>query len=171
MKTTVQFYSMKDGNETIAICHLVELFSVGDLSTWSGISRACGVPRLPKGTDLRIFPVMDIDGDDRNRTMYKTGNLLKGVPFADLITPIYNEENLDEVMEIIGYAIDRSNKASSYNAASKRIDPGDFYRDLQATYIDGSPGITNMDVLMRCLLEHEPSFQSRLDRRDWSHLL
>lgn len=108
---------------------------------------------------------MDIDHDEKNRRRYKTGNLLRDVPRADRITAIWNEENLDEVMARLGYGIDTSNKRDSYSELSWRIDPLDFYRRLRATHGDGPCTCTNMEVLVRTILETQPAYQSRLDRR------
>ncbi len=146
LKLNLHIYSEKGGEETISISHLPGLFTDGALSSEKSIIREFGNElnianrrneRLP---GLKIFTVMDIDGNNRDRKAYMSGDLLRNMPLSDKIVPIYNDDNLDQVMEQMGYRIDTGRpKASSYAEITRKIEPLEFYDRLIA-----NPN-TNMD--------------------------
>lgn len=82
---------------------------------------------------FRIYPIMDVDGDSRSFGPYRTGNMFSGNPLVGYIVPIYNNPNLDSVMEEIGYGNVSGKKAMAYSEMLDRMkDPMDFYRRLEA---------------------------------------
>ena len=146
LRLNICVYSRNNGEDTISISHLPELFTNGDLSSVRDIVSLFrrDLDYHPGKRDplpgLRIFPVMDIDGNGRDRRPYITGELLRDVPLADHIVPIYNDDNLDEVMGQMGYTIDTGRpKAASYGEITRRMDIPEFYGRLL------SNGNTNMD--------------------------
>ncbi|MDO5861197.1 MAG: hypothetical protein Q4Q58_00045 [Thermoplasmata archaeon] len=106
---------------------------------------------------FRVFPIMDVDGDSRSFGPYRTGNMFSGNPLAKYIVPIYNDPNLDSVMEEIGYGTVSGKKVMSYSEILDRMnDPLDFYRSLEAC------DSTNMDEFVHHILSRVPGYQSKL---------
>ncbi|MDO5853334.1 MAG: hypothetical protein Q4Q62_04635 [Thermoplasmata archaeon] len=109
--------------------------------------------------NLRIFPVMDIDGDHENRLRYITGEMFKAFPLGRYVTPIYNDDNLDQVMESIGYGQVVSKKIKTYRKISDGItDLMDLYSRLKQCEN------TNLEEFVLHCMSHSPIFQGHLDR-------
>lgn len=106
---------------------------------------------------FRIFPIMDVDGDSRSFGPYRTGNMFSGNPLAKYIVPIYNDPNLDSVMEEIGYGMIPGKKIPAYMEVLEGMrDPLDFYHRLEAC------DSTNMDEFVHHILRRVPGYQSKL---------
>lgn len=160
MVNDVPIYMRSRGEETIAISHLHDLFTTGELSSDTKIIRLYG-EQLDHGSkgpkrleNVRIFTVMDIDHDEKNRKRYKTGNVLNDLPISARVVPIYNEENLDEVMTALGYDVDINSKKSSYTDIARDIDPFDFLDRLKKAEEESFPS-TNMAMLVSAILKRE----------------
>lgn len=109
--------------------------------------------------DFRIFPMLDIDGDTLSRRAYITGSIFDGMDsdLRDIIVPIYNDPNLDEVMAELGYGRPGIKKTRSYTAMCDAMtDPLELYRSLERC------DSTNMEVLLRHIMSRKPEYQSRL---------
>lgn len=137
LRTNICIYSNKNGEEAITISGLPELFTGGEMSSEKEIYKRFGedLDYRPRAREplpgLKIFTVMDIDGNNRDRRPYMSGELLKNVPLGKYIVPIYNDNNLDDVMGEMGYSIDTGRpKASAYGDFARGVDMMEFYRSL-----------------------------------------
>lgn len=107
--------------------------------------------------DLRIFTIMDVDMDFRSLGSYKSRDMFKGSPFYDKITPIFNEPNMDAVMDSIGLGSVQVKKTRSYARMVDAItDPLDLMRRLEGCES------TNMDHFIRYCLSVSPPYQNRI---------
>ena len=136
MRFNLQIYSAGGGEETIALPQIEELFETGFFSDPKNIVKKYGDAiehNSSKSKDmfpkLKIFTLMDIDGNFR-RGRYMSGQMFNGLPLGDKVIPIYNDDNLDEVMDSIGMKVDRNNKARSYAEMTRKLDVLDFYNRL-----------------------------------------
>ncbi|MDO5861823.1 MAG: hypothetical protein Q4Q58_03405 [Thermoplasmata archaeon] len=154
------------GRETIAISGLQSRFESKTYSSELALSREFDRleyfgrkkmdQRMP---NLRIFTVMDIDGDRESMLRYTTGEMFKEFPLGRYVTPIYNDRNLDEVMEAIGYGSVVSKKVKTYRQICDGItDLVDLYRRLKENEN------TNMEEFVLHCLNHGPSYQGYLDQ-------
>ncbi len=159
-------YSRDGGRRNIAMSHLPDVFTHQPFDSEPSLHRwAPGLGYAPRGRPrfpgLKVFPIMDYDGDDRNLVSYVTGNLLRSVPLAGYVVPILNYPNLEGVMAEMGYDVSGIDKGDYYK---------DFVRDLRRR--DGLSdfyhrvrdcGDTNMDHALFHLMGRVPCFQDALD--------
>lgn len=160
-------FSRDQGRRNIAMSHLPSILSERpfdsevNLHRWEPMLgyRSRGDPRFP---DLRIFPIMDYDGDDRNLVPYVTGNLLRDVGLARYVVPILNHPDLEGVMARMGYDVEGLDKGSYYKDLVRGLRRRDrllaFYHRVRDC------GDTNMDVALYHLLGRHPDFQDVLER-------
>lgn len=160
----INVFSFEGGARAIKLEHLEEgLLSqppfnrCSSLKTYFGWNLEC--KRLDEGKDdFRIFPIMDIDGDYIREKSYITGNMFRDCPFRDKIVPIYNKDNLDEVMSRCGYGdVYLRNKPYYYKTIGNRADIKELLSRLQKD--EG----TNLDVFLAHCMSHVPRFQSQIE--------
>ncbi|MGN0098488.1 MAG: hypothetical protein ACI38Y_04095 [Candidatus Methanomethylophilaceae archaeon] len=102
--------------------------------------------------DLRIYPVLDVDGDSASFRSYRSGDLFRSVPLRDHIIPVYNDPCLESVLAEMGYGlIDHDLRA--FRRFLDRLDVSDLYGRTKAC------GNTNMDVVLERVLGQCPDFQ------------
>lgn len=109
--------------------------------------------------NCRIFIIMDLDEKELTEEMkknYKTGTMFKNLDYDDIIVPIYNIKNLDDVCKRIGYDIDINNKTTSY----KKMFPGEngnieSFKLLKSNFkkAKGSNMYVLLDYLEECLIK------------------
>ena len=80
---------------------------------------------------LRIFPIMDLKDNPRESKSFKTKDIFKYCPLCDKIYPIWNDGELDDAMDSIGYQINRSKKRESYEGITDSMDVDEFYELLK----------------------------------------
>lgn len=103
---------------------------------------------------LRVYPVVDVDGDGRTFRSYRSGDLFRNAPLRRLIVPIYNRPNLEAVLEQAGCGKVEHN-IPAFRKMIYRQDP-DRLREGLAGCAD-----TNMDVLFDHIFAQCPSYQGR----------
>lgn len=108
--------------------------------------------------DVKIFTVMDIDADTRNRRRYVSGEMFKGLPLEKRLVPIFNDDNLDQVMEAIGFDRVRFDKPRYYQQAGARISENliEYYRRLRDCEK------TNLDEFILYCMSRGSEFQGYL---------
>ena len=80
--------------------------------------------------NFKIFIIMDIDEKELTDEMienFKNGNMFLKYDYHDYVVPIFNDDNMDNVLRRMGYSIDSNEKVKGY----KKIFPGDV-GDLNA---------------------------------------
>lgn len=169
-------YSRNNGRNNIAISHLDRILREAPFTSEKALHDSYPELRYnsrcrQKMPDLRIFPIMDYDGDNVNVLPYITGNYPEGVPLREFVTPVLNYPNMEATMDAIGYDV-------------KGIDKGDFYKNLvrglrRRDDILGFYGrlrdcdCTNMEVVLFHMLERHPDYQDVLEpprAKNWAML-
>lgn len=102
--------------------------------------------------NLKIFTIMDVDGDGRSKNSYITGEMFRNCPLGKHVIPIINDTNLEVVMEAIRYP-KVTDKISSYT--NMVIEPNDFLSRLKKC------DRTNMELLVEQMMRSCPSYQGR----------
>ena len=64
--------------------------------------------------DFKIFPIMDVDDciNENQKEEYISGEMFKGLWLANRIVPIYNKENLEDVLKKAGHEYFKTNKSN-----------------------------------------------------------
>ena len=167
LRLQITVFNPYDGRQDVSIGNILEVMENNGFQNEHILHkkypvldyRMHGKPSMP---DLKIFPIMDIDSYGKNRKAYETGNMFKDCIFANRIVPIFNEPNLDEVMNELGYSIDAydSNKISSYHDIFDSMRPDD-YLDLTIR-LRRIPEMTNLPLFLETCLRLKPEFQGRI---------
>lgn len=74
--------------------------------------------------NFKIFIIVNIDGIELTKEIinnYKNKEMFKELDYYDYIVPIYNDKNLDDVLNKLGYKVDQKYKVESY----RKIFPGE----------------------------------------------
>lgn len=155
-------YASEGGERAIKLEHLKDVMSSYPFDSKKSLHRKYADRiHYDSGTSekipgLRIFTIMDIDGDYIREKSYTTGNIFRDCPLRDYIVPIYNRQNLEDVLGRCGYPDVGQKKVKSYRRMFMEMDFRDLMSRLSAD--DG----TNMDVFIRYCLEHCPHYQNQL---------
>lgn len=161
-------FARDGGRRNIAISHLRDVLTDVPFTSEKKLhERYRYLNYRPRGSpafgDLKIFPVMDYDGDNANVLPYITDNLLCGsskVPLAGYVSPVLNYPNLEEVMSSIGYDVVGIDKGEFYKelvrGLKRKTDILEFYNKLRDC------DTTNMDAVIYHILKDHPSFQSSI---------
>lgn len=164
MKYPISIFSFDGGKRAIKLEHLERgLLAHSPFDSCTSLKKHFGwdirCKDLVEGKDdFRIFTIMDIDGDYIREKSYITGNMFRDCPFRDKIVPIYNKDNLDEVMFRCGYGeVDQCNKPYFYY---KLCDELDVQVLLERLRKDNG---TNLDVFLAHCMSHVPRFQSQIE--------
>ena len=165
-RTPLETFSFDDGMRAIKLEHLEDgLLSESPFSSESELHKA--YPELSyesirrykrdyqNGTrkhmpDLRIFPVIDIESDQRREMAFRTGEMFRDSPFYERIIPIYNKKSLDQVIDRCGYGTVAIKKLRTYDDLIESADVVEFERRL--TDDDG----TNLETFIRHCRDHSP---------------
>jgi hypothetical protein len=157
LRIPVDLYPIDRGSGTVDLPNIAEVLSSGPFKSESALHRAYDAldyePRsVVKMPDLHIFPILDVDRHRDLFPSYRTKDMFRGSVFSDRIVPIYNDRDLDEIMEAIGFTINRSDKVNSYLKAANGMDVRDMYNRLKA--IDG----TNLELFLLWMLSKAPPY-------------
>ena len=161
LRVPVECYCRNNGHETIALSSLPGLLSAPPFDSIQSLHKAFPkldyrrVNRQSMMPNLKIVPIMDVDGDILSKNAYITGDLFRGCPLRDHIIPILNDSNLEVVIEGIGYP-KVTDKVSYYS--NMVLEPLEFYRKLR------SCDNTNMDQFVELLMRSSSAYQGMFNR-------
>lgn len=161
LRVPVEYYCRNRGHETIALSSLSELLSSYPFDSFSSLHKEypaldyCRVNKKPQMPDLKIVPIMDVDGDRRSRNAYMSGDLFRVCPLRDYIIPILNDPNLEVTIEGIGYpkVVD---KVATYSNIV--IEPLEFYNKLKVC------NSTNLERFVEILMGSSPAYQGTFNK-------
>lgn len=147
-----------NGDCTVSMLGIDEVLSRPAYSSYQHLHREFELLEYDKKSRtmprLRIFPVLDVDGDVRSFKSYKTGDMFRDVPLGKQVVPIYNDPCLETVLERAGYGHVRHN-TQDFGTFLDRLEVRSFH-----DRISGCDG-TNMDVLMEHLMSFCPGCQNK----------
>jgi hypothetical protein len=160
LRIQIEPYSKNSGNESIKIVHLKDLLCDGDFkdeyTLHKKYSKLEYLPKKPqKMPNLKIYTIIDIDGCPRQRRSYETKDIFKDSVFYDRITPIYNDDNLDIVMELCGFGKVGPNKTEYYQNLTKNINLFEF-RDKLTECKN-----TNMEEFIDYCISIAPNYKTK----------
>ena len=160
MRMDIETFSWDGGQRSIKLEHISDVLRTPPFESEMSLKRF--FPRLEyrsgKGVrmpNLKIFPIMDRDGDDIRDGAYISGDMFRDSPFFGRIIPIFNIGNLDIVLEGCGYG-KVEDKMRFYRKTFSTIDVTDLYNRLRESYS------TNLDVFLYHCMQHCPPFQGRI---------
>ena len=167
LRLQITVFNPYNGEQDVAIGNVLEVMENNGFHDEHALHRKYpeldysmrGKPSMP---DLKIFPILDIDSYGKSKKTYVTGNMFKDCPFADRITPIFNDPNLDTVMKELGFDINAydGKKVSSYHDIVDGMRP-DGYLDI-AMRMKGMSKMTNLHLFIETCLRLKPEFQGRV---------
>ena len=126
LRLPIEIISDNNGTKSIQITSITKFLKRMDLKNIKQIKKNYKRINIDKKNyikDFKIFIIMDLDEKELSEediNNYKTKKMFKEFDYYDYIEPIYNDKNLDEVIESFGYKIDKKNKTFSY----RKIFPG-----------------------------------------------
>ncbi len=162
LRQPMVFHIPHGAEEAITIAQLPEILSSPPFSSEQALHRRYRELAYDSGKDRRmgsltIFPIMDVDSDRRSLNSYRNREMFRDSPFHDRIVPIYNDPNLDAVMEQMGYGTVMSKKVRSYARIVDGItDPLELYGRLERN------DSTNMDMFLKHCLSISPPYQNKV---------
>lgn len=157
MKLDIEVISKQDGQEAIKLEHIGGVLTEYPFDSERSLHkaypkmdyRAIGSLHMP---DIRIYPVMDRDGDLIRVGSYLSGDMFRDSCFHGRIIPILNIDNLDAVLEYSGYGPIK-HKTRDYRRLFSAIDIREFYRNMVE-----NPR-TNLDVFLYECMKSCPPYQ------------
>lgn len=160
MRVNLEVFDRSGGEEAIKLEHIGPMLSADPFDSEASLKRRYPkLDYLPKGPvrmpDLRIYPVMDRDGDIPRVGSYMSGDMFSKSGFHSRIIPILNIDSLDAVVEECGYGPIR-NKVKDYRRLFATADLQEFYRRT----VDNPR--TNMNVFLYECMRTRPPFQGRI---------
>ncbi len=116
LRLPMKIFARNKGHSSIQVDGLNRYLSTGYFSSHRTLCKA--IPRMPHEKDIIndsvvIFPIMDLD-DTPQAKQYLDKTLFCNNCFKNLIWPIFNISNLDDILIQMGYEIDKNNKVRSY---------------------------------------------------------
>lgn len=105
---------------------------------------------------LTIFPVLDVDGDRQIFKSYKSGDLLRSTPLGRHVVAIYNNPNLESVLDESGYGR-VAHSTDAFQSFLDKQDVDDFRKRV------ASCSSTNMEILIDHMMGQCPGYQSRMN--------
>lgn len=159
-RLVAEYYSNDNGEQSIQITHLETMMRTGIFESPRTLYKRFPSLKEPgnKTDKLKIFIIMDIDGSAQEKS-YISKDLFKDCPFYNNIIPIFNKDNLDDVLKGLGYKIDINNKTNSYHDFCKGLDVDELVKKLIGC------NDTNLEKFICFVLGKDPSHQSKMPCR------
>lgn len=112
LKIKYKCYSRNNGKNSIQIGSLLDVLkSTDNFKTLRSFKKHY---EDIVGMDFKIFPIMDVDDciNENQKEEYISGEMFKGLWLANRIVPIYNKENLEDVLKKAGHEYFKTNKSN-----------------------------------------------------------
>ena len=123
----------KNGTETISLKESGDFMRNGPFKDMKSLNRYYRQykkgrsSKTLKPEDVKIFVLMDVDGDRLSQKPFRTKEIFKGSFFYDNIVPVLSVPNLDEVLRQSGHMICDRSKPESYRNALDEIESVDDF--------------------------------------------
>ena len=158
LRMNVEYDSNNDGRNCIQICHLEERFCSDHFRSELTLHNKFKKLEYFGGKDvkmpnLRIFPIMDLDDSSQMIKRYKTKNMFNASVFKDRITPIFNDPNLDAVLNKCGFGVSHDD-VESYDELFNEYELSDIIGALRGC------DDTNITEYLDHCLSVTPSYQN-----------
>ena len=164
LRIPMEPYSRDNGRSSIEISSLKDILNNQDFSTIRGFTNRfpkveCDDKGKPK--NVKIFMIMDVDRtSEADFIAYKDKSFFPKTWLKHMLVPIWNNNNLEEVLEQIGYDYARTKKqkkgykrAFPVERGSQDIESIEKLRNKLKT-----SGKTNMDEFLTFCLDNCPKF-------------
>ena len=164
LRIPIEIYSRDKGKISIEISSLNDILKNSDFLTIKGfLNKFPKVELDNKGIpkNVKIFMIMDVDSTSlADFNAYKNKSLFPKTWLKDKLVPIWNDNNLEEVLEQIGYYYAKSNKEKKGYKKVFPVERGS--QDLKSVEelrykLQSSPK-SNMDVFLTFCLDNCPRF-------------
>ena len=157
LRFPIDVYPLDRGSGTIDLPNIGNMLSSGPFRNESALHQMYPGLDYESGkavrmSGLRIFTIMDVDRHRDHLRAYRSGDVFRDSVFRGRIVPIYNDRDLDEVMESVGFTVNRADKVGSYLGVVRNLDVRDLYRRLKASED------TNLDLLLLWVLSRTPPY-------------
>lgn len=168
LKIPMEIYSNQSGNLPYQITDLKKLFSGKDFTSGFYHKFQSNVEfKKNRPVNLKIFTIMDKDNiPDDTYQQYKNNTLLNDLSSCyvkKFVIPIFNENNLEDVIKNIGMKYPKNNKAK-YNTYKHIFSVGNNSKITPKDKIEEFADLlkkcnkTNMDEFVCACLEEEEKF-------------
>ncbi|AGI47126.1 hypothetical protein TALC_00111 [Thermoplasmatales archaeon BRNA1] len=168
LRLPIEVFNPFNGEHDIAIGNILEVMEEygfhDDLSLHKMFD---GLQYSPKGRppmkNLAVFPILDIDAYRKEKKAYSTGNMFRDSAFADRIHPIFNDTDLDTVLQSLGYDISTGGavKTTSYHNVFDSM-TAEGYLQL-SEQLKTVPENSNMHIFIDFCLSQRPEYQGKVE--------
>lgn len=114
LRIPIEIYSRDKGKISIEISSLNDILNNSDFLTIKGFLNKFSKVELDKKRNpknVKIFMIMDVDStSSADFNAYKNKSFFPKTWLKNMLVPIWNDNNLEEVLEQIGYYYAKSNK-------------------------------------------------------------
>ncbi|OJG25594.1 hypothetical protein RR47_GL001643 [Enterococcus columbae DSM 7374 = ATCC 51263] len=164
LKIPIAILSEKNGKNSIQIGKSLDRFLHKKLNKKKAVNDLGIIEYDKKGQplDLKIFILMDLDDVQEHQMIenYKNGTLFSKHKFSNLIIPLYNDGNLEEVMLRMGYDTpnDKREKVMVYDRLFSAQNISENLTSIEKFMEDCKKcKQTNMELLLQHVIEHAKS--------------